>query len=60
MNESIISKVIPAHVVAAIVGLAGFLFDTRDDVTQLKHELGQARVQLKAIGDEINRLHPRQ
>ena len=51
---------VPALVVAAIVGLAGFLFDTRDDVTELKHELAQARSQLAEIGTEINRLHPRQ
>ena len=59
-RETITTKVIPALVVAAIVGLTGYLVDTRDDVTQLKHELAQARSQLAEIGAEINRLHPRQ
>ena len=58
--ESMTTKIIPTVIAAAIIGIAGFLVDTRDDVTALQHELAQARGQLTAIGEEINRLHPRQ
>ena len=50
----------PAVIAAAIIALSGFLFSTRAELTDLRHEIDQANENTAKILTEINRLHPRQ
>ena len=58
--QSQLSKAMPAIIAAAIIALGGFLFDKREELAALRHEIDQANENTAKILTEINRLHPRQ